>query len=276
MDAGKIVCLNGEYLPAGEAAVPAADQGLLFGRGLFETVRVSGGVPRLVGRHLSRLRESAGELGLELPYQPGELEDMLRRTAEKNGMDGGGLRLTLTAGGHLCRPTLLIQARGRAYTGEMYRRGIKAGLAPFPRNEGSPLVRHKTLNYWENLLARRLAAQEGWGEALFLNCSGSLAEGSVSNLFLVLGGKVVTPDAGSGLLPGITRRRVLELCAALKIPLEERAVGPGELRRADECFITNALMGVMPVTALENSPVGNGLPGEVAGLIASELEKATE
>lgn len=273
METAKIVCLNNRYLPAGEAAVPAADQGLLYGMGIFETVRVSGELPRQVGLHLSRLLRSAGELGLEVPYSLGAIEEMLYRTAQKNSMAEGGLRLTLTAGGGQCRPSLLVQPRDQTYGKEMYRRGIRAGFSPLVRNERSPLVRHKTLNYYENIIARRLASSSGWGEALFLNCSGNLAEGSVSNVFLVRDGRVITPEAGSGLLPGITRRRVMDACASLKIPLEERVVRPGELYGAGECFLTNSLMGVMPLTLLENTPIGNGVPGEITRLLASEMER---
>jgi len=122
-------------------------------------------------------------------------------------------------------------------------------------------------------MARRLAASSGWGEALFLNCSGNLAEGSVSNVFLVRDGRVITPESGSGLLPGITRRRVIDACASLKIPLEERVVGPGRLYGAGEIFLTNSLMGVMPLTRLENTPVGNGVPGEITRLVAQEMER---
>lgn len=272
MATGTIVCLNDRYIPAGEAVVPAADQGLLYGMGIFETVRVSGELPRLVGLHLSRLLKSAGELGLEVPYSPGAIEEMLYRTAQKNSIKEGGLRLTLTAGGVGCGPSLLVQPRELTYSEEMYRCGIRAGIAPFRRNERSPLVRHKTLNYYENILARRLAASSGWGEALFLNCSGNLAEGSVSNVFLVKDGRVITPEAQSGLLPGITRRRVMDVCAGAGIPLEERAVDPEELYLASECFITNSLMGVMPVTALGVNAVGSGQPGELTRRISSELK----
>lgn len=273
MDTINIVCLNGEYLAAGEAAVPVGDEGLLYGMGLFETIRLYGGSPRLADLHLSRLADSAGRLGLGIPFKLSEIEEMLYRTAEKNGIEEGGLRLTLTAGSAQCRPSLLVQARVQAYGEEMYRDGIRVGFAPFSRNEKSPLVRHKTLNYFENIMARRLASASGWGEALFLNSAGKLAEGSVSNIFLVNRGRVIAPDGNSGLLPGITRRRVINVCVTLEIPLEERVVDPEELYRADECFVTNSLMGVMPVIALESSAVGDGKPGKVTRLLSSEMEK---
>ncbi|MCL6610901.1 MAG: aminotransferase class IV [Peptococcaceae bacterium] len=272
MEAGGIICFNGEYLPAGEAAVPAADLGVLYGMGIFETVRVSRGRPGMMDRHLSRLFASAGELGLEVHFSREEIDRMARRTAAENRLEEGGLRITLTAGGEISRPCLFVTARKSPYRREQYRYGIRAGFSSVRRNKDSPLVRHKTLNYFENILARREARAAGWDEALFLNNSGGLAEGSVSNIFLVVRGKVITPHPESGLLPGITRGRVIEACAALQIPVEERTVSPGELFRAGECFVTNSLMGVMPVTSIGGAPVGNGRPGEITRLIAGSLQ----
>ncbi len=276
MGSGGTVCINGKYLRAGEAAVNVRDRGVLYGMGLFETIRVSGGRPRLVDRHLGRLFSSAGELGLEVPYGQGDIYEMIRRTAAENGMDRGALRLTLTAGGEDCAPSIFIQSRTSPYREEHYRRGLRAGFASLRRNEKSPLVRHKTLNYYENMLARREAAEAGWGEAIFLNTAGNLAEGAVSNLFLVNRGKVITPGLENGLLPGITRWRVMEACAILKVPVEERTIIPDELIRAGECFVTNSLMGVMPVVRVGDAAIGGGRPGEITLAVGEALEKELE
>lgn len=273
MNVGSVACLNGKYLPARNAVVPAGDEAVLYGMGLFETIRVAGGRPRLTERHLCRLLSSAGELGLEVPFGAGEISEMIFRTAAENAMDTGALRLTLTAGGAAFRPSVFIQARTSPYGGDQYRNGILTGISAIRRNEKSPLVKHKTLNYFENILARREARSAGWDEAIFLNTSGNLAEGAVSNIFLVDRGKVVTPGPESGLLPGITRRRVIEALASMGIPVEERTVGPGELLKAGECFITNSLMGVMPVVRIGSTEIGNGRPGEIAGMIIDALEK---
>ncbi|MFZ5634918.1 MAG: aminotransferase class IV [Bacillota bacterium] len=272
MEAGGVICLNGEFVPAGEAVISAVDQGVLYGVGLFETIRVAGGRPRLLDRHLSRLFASAGELGLEVPFGQEELAGMASRTAEENGMAGGGLRLTLTAGGAFSRPAVFITARKSPYREDQYRTGIRAGFSTIKRNNRSPLVRHKTLNYFENIMARREAVAAGWDEAIFLNTSGDLAEGSVSNIFLVDRGKVITPHLQSGLLPGITRRRVLELCTSMQVPVKERRVDPAELARAEECFITNALVGVMPLTRVGDIIIGSGAPGEVTRMIMAGLK----
>lgn len=267
-----IVCLNGRYLPAAEAAIPAGDRGVLYGMGIFETIRVAGGVPRFLDRHLSRLFRSAGDLGLEVPFGESEISLMARGTASENRMGEGALRLTLTAGGEGVRPGLFVTARENSYTPDQYRDGIRAGFSSVRKNELSPLARHKTLNYFENIIARREAGAAGWGEAFFLNTSGYLAEGAVSNIFLVAGGTVVTPDPASGLLPGITRERVIEACLREGIKVEERAVLPAELHRAGECFITNSLMGVLPVIRVGDTLVGSGGPGAVTRLIASSMD----
>lgn len=272
MGIGSIICINGEYLRPEKAAVNVSDHGVLFGIGIFETIRVEGGSPCVLDLHLSRLTVSAGELGLQLPFGIQEMGDMVCRTAKMNGMVRGGLRLTLTGGGTE-GPVVFIQARPLPYGEEHYRRGFSAGFSSIRRNEGSPLVRHKTLNYFENIIARREAGASGWDEALFLNNSGMLTEGAVSNIFIVNGGSVITPDTECGLLPGVTRGRVVGICRRLGIAVEERAVRPDELAGAREAFLTNALMGVMPLTRVAGAPVGHGAPGGITRAVMEEIEK---
>jgi len=195
-----IVCYNGEYLGSEQGSVPISDRGVLYGFGLFETIRVSGGRPRVLDRHTSRLFFSAGELGINVPFGAQEIQEMVCLTAQKNGMDQGGLRLTLTGGG-TGSPCLFIQARPLSYEQDRYHKGLSAAFSRIRRNEGSALVRYKTLNYYENIMARGEVAALGRDEALFLNNSGNLAEGAISNIFLVAGGKVKTPHPRCGLLP---------------------------------------------------------------------------
>ncbi|MCL4441949.1 MAG: aminotransferase class IV [Firmicutes bacterium] len=272
MGIGSIVCINGEYLRAEKAAVNVSDQGVLFGVGIFETIRVESGRPCVLSLHLSRLTGSAGELGLHLPFEIQEIGDMVCRTAQMNGVVRGGLRLTLTGGG-AAGPVVFIQARPWPYGEEQYRRGFSAGFSTIRRNEGSPLVRHKTLNYFENMIARREAGASGWDEALFLNNSGMLTEGAVSNIFIVNSGRVITPDIECGLLPGVTRGRIIGICSRLGIVAEERAVRPEELAGAREAFLTNALMGVMPLTRVAGAPVGHGAPGGITRAVMEEVGK---
>lgn len=264
-----IVCVNGNFLDSDQPAINPLDQGLLYGFGLFETILVKEGCPSLVQHHFNRLFSCAEKIGLTIPFLISELLWLVEQTIKKNNINTGSIRLTLTAGDDKSAtstaPTLIIFGRQPlAYTHDHYKHGLTAGFADTRRNEYSPLVRLKTINYLENLLAKRYAQTRGWDEALFFNTSGNLAEGSTSNIFLVKNGMVITPNLEQGLLPGIIRRIIIEECIALGIPAEERIISEKEVWEADECFLTNSLMGVMPLVKINGNKIGNGRPGMIS------------
>lgn len=231
--------------------------------------------------HFARLFASAKTLEIPVPFPVAGLEELVRKMINKNSVSNGSVRLTLTAGtagtaalaadnAGASGSTLVIFTRQPlAYTDAHYHRGLRAGFVKIRRNEHSPLVRLKTINYLENLLAKKEARLYGWDEALFLNTAGNLAEGAVSNIFLVKNGRVITPAADQGLLPGVMRKVVLSKCACLGIPAEERAVALPEVFAADECFLTNALMGVMPLVEINGRPVDGG-----PGMLTRKLNQA--
>jgi len=126
------------------------------------------------------------------------------------------------------------------------------------RDETSPLCRAKTLNYLPSVLAAAEALDLGADDALMLNRSGKVAEATSSNIFLVLNGRLVTPDLQSGVLPGVTRAVVIELARAIGIPVEERPVSVSELAKAEEIFLTNSIAGLRAVERLNDRPVGRG------------------
>ncbi len=179
----RLVCINGEFFPAPEAKIPVFDQGVLYGAGLFETIKVSGGNPVRSDLHISRLESSAEALGLELPFKKEDILQMLKSTAENNNMPEGALRLTLTRGSAGFKPVMFITARELPYSKEAFIEGIKVGFSFVKRNKDSLLIRHKTLNYFENILAKQHASQNGWDEAIMLNNEGFVTEGSASNIF---------------------------------------------------------------------------------------------
>ncbi|HAG12068.1 MAG TPA: hypothetical protein DCK76_12045 [Desulfotomaculum sp.] len=271
-----IVCVNGSFLGSDQPAINPLDQGLLYGFGLFETILVKEGYPSLIWRHFDRLFSSAGKIGLTVPFSISELIWFAEQTIEKNNINTGSIRLTLTAGSDISAastaPTLIISSRQPlAYTHDHYKQGLTAGFADIKRNEHSPLVRLKTINYLENLLAKRYARNRGWDEALFFNTSGNLAEGSTSNIFLVKDGGVITPNTEQGILPGIIRHILLEKCIAMGIPAEESIISEKEVWEADECFLTNSLMGVMPLVKINGNKIGDGRPGIISRKLSSEL-----
>jgi len=152
-----------------------------------------------------------------------------------------------------------------AATTEMYEKGVAVAIVSITRN--SPLAIDpavKSGNYLNNVLALGEARRRNKAyEAILCGGDGSIAEGSTSNIFMVKGGEVGTPPPEAGILDGITRAKVLELCRGNAIPLVERRISPDELRGADEAFITSATRGVLPVTTIDEKPVGGGTPGPV-------------
>lgn len=156
------------------------------------------------------------------------------------------------------------------YPLRVYRSGLKAVTATYRRNSQSPLSQLKTANYLENILARQEAKRAGADEALLLNEKGILAEASMSNLFLVKDGALMTPDLASGILPGITRGVVLEIAAKLGIKAVETEIPPKTISKADEAFLTNSLVEIVPLVELDGKPVSDGK----RGVITARLQKA--
>ena len=173
------------------------------------------------------------------------------------GIHTGALTL-----GAAAEPTLTLIAKPlHPPPPERYERGIALVTASVRRNADSPLPGHKTLNYLESLLAKTEAKEAGADDALLLNTRGEVAEAASSNLFIVRGERLVTPPVDAAILPGITRRQVLRLAAALGIEAAERAIQPDELPAADEAFLTNAIVEALPVRTLDGQPIGNVTPG---------------
>ena len=266
------VFLNGRFVEGGEAAVPALDRGLLYGYGLFETMHSYGGRVFRLEEHYRRLSEGAAVLDLPPALTLDDLRAAIDTLLERNGLGDAYLRLTVTAGpapddGGASPSVLLVARPLSGYPSALYRRGMAAVTSATRRNEASPLSRVKSLNYLDNLLAREEARRKGADEAILLNTRGLVAEGSASNVFLVSDGRLLTPGLDSGVLPGITRAAVLELAREAGIACAEGEVATEALVQAAEAFLTNSIMGVMPLTRLDGRPIGSGRPGPVAGAI---------
>lgn len=271
-----LVYLDGAFLPADEAKLPAADAGRLYGRGLFETFRARRGSVFLLDRHLARLRAGARTLGIEPPEELDQLSAVLRELAERCGLEDARMRLTVTAGPEGGRPSLLLQARPASddYPEEVYERGIRVIVASARRNETSPLARIKSVNYLDNLLAREESRRAGADEALLLNTRGLLAEASTANLFIARDGGLATPPVSDGALPGITRGAVLELARDAGIAAREASLTLDDLYQATEAFLTNAIASVLPVVSVDERKVGSDKPGELTRRVRILYEEA--
>jgi len=174
-----------------------------------------------------------------------------------------------------CRqPTVLILAgHYQPYPKQVYEKGFRAVVSSIRRNSQSPLSRLKSANYLENMLAKQQARAAGVDEAICLNEKGLLAEASMSNIFLVDDGILRTPGEESGILPGITREVVLELASQLGINTFEQDISLDELFQAQEAFLTNSLMEIMPLTEIDGKPVGSGEPESVTRRLMASYKK---
>lgn len=230
------------------------DWGLLYGYGVFETIRVYEGMPFDLDRHLNRMTESARHLKIvEVPSLQWTQDITAEATKFARDLKNGLIRITLTGGNpEMGMPSrLLLAARAVTYTPADQSAGIDVTFADTPRNERSPLVRYKTLNQLENILAYRAGVKRGYHETIFLNLAGNIAEASRSNVFMVRRGKVVTPSLRCGILPGITRQHIIEIARRLGYVVQERPISKKELLDCDECFLSNAHMEVMPVAVID-------------------------
>lgn len=287
----EIIYLNGQLERRLEAKLSPFDHGFLYGYGLFETMRAYNGHIFRLDSHLTRLRCSAESIGLThgvLATEEGKLSLKAACTAtlEANELTDARIRLTVTAGEgdmtpdpRTCsNPTVLVTARRLdPLPPEKYETGFKATISSLRRNSRSPLSRLKSTCYMENILARMTARASGYDEAIFLNEQGSLAEGSTTNIFLVSNGELITPSSESGVLPGITREAVLEIARTSNIKANERLVNLDELVEAQEAFVTNSVLELMPLVSVEGKPIGTGKPGKLAGdLLAAYRELVDE
>ena len=283
----EIIYLNGRLISRFEAKLSPFDHGFLYGYGLFETMRAYNGHIFRLDSHLTRLRCSAESIGLThsiLTTEDGKqsLKAACLETLEANKLKDARLRLTVSAGegdmtpdpSTCSSPTILIAAQNLVpLPSEKYETGFKAALSFLRRNSQSPLSRLKSTCYMENILARMVARAAECDEAIFLNEQGYLAEGSTTNVFLVSNGELITPSFKSGVLPGITREAVLEIARVSNIETRERQVELKELIEAEETFVTNSVLELMPLTWFEGKPIGAGKAGQLTKELLADYRK---
>ncbi len=279
----EIVYLNGSLMSLSQAKLSPLDYGLLYGYGLFETMRAYSGRIFRLEKHLARLSRSAKLLGIDLESIP-DLEKALYNTLQANNLSNARIRLTLSGGeGEPVpdllpqNPTVIIVARSYTpYPHQVYEQGFKAIVSRIRRNTQSPTSVVKSLNYLDNLLARQEAKLAGADEAILLNEQGFLAEGSTSNIFLVSNNTLLTPSEDSGILPGITREVILELAPSLGMKTIERKIALKELLQADEAFFTNSLIEIMPLTQVSGQDIGSGRAGKATHRLMTAYKELVE
>jgi branched-chain amino acid aminotransferase len=270
------VWLNGRLLDEEDACVSVRDRGLLLGDGVFETLRSHKGRLPTLTAHIERLE--AGAAVLAIPVPPGdELARAARAVAREVHGEDARIRITVTSGSGppgLGRGGELATVLVTATELPAWPAAASAVVAGWPHNERSPLAGVKTTSRADTVLALARARQEGVDEAIFLNQAGNLCEATTANVFLVIGGRVVTPPLSAGCLAGITRAQALALCAELGIDAVEADVGAHALAAADELFLTSSTRGIQPLVRLDGKPIGGGGAGPLTTRLADALGEA--
>lgn len=285
--------LNGKLVDESAASISIHDTGLLHGAGLFTTMRAYSGVVFRIEDHLRRLRHSCGELLVPLTWKDEDLIAAARELLQANGLTEARLRLTVTRGRVMhdpdtvrLEPTAFLTAVPlQPYPKDHYEHGVT--VIAYDRHKLNPfdiLAGHKALEYVGRFAALNTARQLGAVEALWFNVHNFLQEGSISNVFIVKSGTLHTPPTPSDLdypeiadrtpysrsnvLPGIARKTVIEIAEREKIAVTIGPLTINDLLGADEIFLTNSVMEVMPVCRIERKGIGKEQPGDLTRKMA--------
>lgn len=272
-----IVFVNGQFVPEAAATVSVFDRSFLFGDGLFETMRVANGKLFRWMQHMQRLERGAEFLGIKIPFARDALARFAAELVARNPMPDALLRLTLSRGvgvrGYSTKgadnPTLVMSlhpigapnsdSAGSERAGSEIGAPLRwrAHIARFRLPSGEAVAQFKTCNKLVQILARAEAEAAGADEALLLNTDGFVVEAAAGNLFWIQDGTVCTPPITGGVLAGVTRALVLELCAKLSVPCRESNIRPSELARMDAAFLSLSSHGIVELTAVDGVALGS-------------------
>ena len=278
MTAAPMIWFNGELISANDACVSPFDLGLTVGLGVFETMAAYDGKVFAYDLHHARLIKSAEVFALQVPERS-VISAAIAEVIEANHYHQGRYRIRLTLsgganqlGGGRQQGDVMVTAQAARSADSASDSGsdlAKLAWVPFVINERAATAGVKSTSYADHVLAYRHALNAGADEALMFNSQGHLAEGSMSNVFVVKDGVVQTPSLASGCLPGVTRQLVINLCADLDLPVEECQLGVQDIDNADEIFLTSSLREIQAAVLLgTKARATEAVTGEVTGRLA--------
>ncbi|MCC6212001.1 MAG: D-amino acid aminotransferase [Burkholderiales bacterium] len=263
-----MVFLNGKYLPVEEARVPVLDRGFIFGDGVYELVPVYSRIPFRLDEHLARLERSLAAVRIRNPYSRAEWRDIVLAVMGKQPFEDQGIYFQVTRGvarrDHAfpkdVAPTVFVMSNPLVTPPrELVDRGASAVTAVDDRWLRCDV---KSISLIGNCLLRQASVDAGAAETILFR-DGMLTEASASNVFVVKRGAVLSPPKSNLILPGITFDVIVELAKGAGLPLEFRAIAEGEVRAADELWVTSSSKEVLAIVSLDGKPVGEGRPGPV-------------
>jgi len=277
------IWLDGKLVDKADAKISVYDHGLLYGDGVFEGIRVYNGKVFRPDAHMRRLYDSALAIRLTIPMSPEQFKAAIEQTVKANHFTDCYVRAVVTRGvGYLglnpnkCQsPSAFIIADTiEMYPKEVYEKGMAVITASITRNHPNALSpRIKSLNYLNNILAKIEAIDAGAGEAIMLNHEGFVSECTADNLFIVRHGALATPATHDGILEGVTRDTILQICREMGISCQEKTLTRHDIYVSDECFLTGTGAEVVPVTKIDGRPIGSGQVGPLTRKLMEAFHK---
>ncbi|MEM4576579.1 MAG: branched-chain-amino-acid transaminase [Candidatus Nezhaarchaeales archaeon] len=281
-----LVYIDGQLVPKSSAKISVFDHGFLYGDGVFEGIMVYNGVAFKLKEHVDRLYDSARALCIDIPMKEEEMIKTIVNVIRANGFKNAYVRVIVTRGvGDLgldprkcSKPTIVIIVdKIKLFDDEVWKRGITAIISSVRRDSVDATTHEiKSMNYLNSILAKIEANAVGADEAIMLDERGFVAEGTGENVFIVKNGVIYTPSRASGILPGITRARVIKLAEEMGYKVVERDITPAELLTADEVFLTGTAAGIVPVTKIAGRTIGDGKPGPITRKLIEKFRELRE
>jgi branched-chain amino acid aminotransferase len=280
------VYINGLFTRLSNAKVSILDRGFCYGDGLFETLRSNNGKVFRLEHHINRLFKSLSQVLIELPMTRLELMRVVQETISRNKFKNAILRLAVTRGDTQSNiqidsnvpPTLVINIRPFVPLAKsVYKKGIRIMLFQERANRTNGLEnRLKSCNYLSNILIKEISDRKNYMEGIVVDPDFGVTEGTTSNIFIVKQGILKTPPLSPYVLEGVTRQVVLEIAKEHKIPFLAEQISTDDILKADEVFITNSGIEIVPVTQVDSGVIGNKKPGILTEFFHDEFLKCVE
>jgi branched-chain amino acid aminotransferase len=279
-----VVYVDGEWYPKSRASISVFDHGMLYGDGVFEGIRAYNGVIFQFKQHLERLYSSAKSIRLQIPLAPDVMTKAVVETLKRNGLKDAYIRLVVTRGvGDLgvdprkCRKASIIiitEYADPSFGALAKQKGISV-IISWVRRDAVDATTHeiKSLNYLNSVLAKLEALDAGADDALMLDRNGFVSEATTTNLFVVTHGEIYTPPSTAGILPGVTRRRIIKLARELGYRVVERGLTPYDVTNADESFLTGTLSEIVPLVKVRGIEIADGKVGPITRRIIEAFVK---
>ncbi|TCO74398.1 aminotransferase class IV [Marinisporobacter balticus] len=245
------ISFNGNLIKGSDAFASPNNEGFQYGYGLFETLKIVDGKIFFIEEHLARLKKGCKELNIGLAYDLKLIQKYAYALIHQNNIVFGALKILYAKDND--GYDLLITTRKNAYNEEKYTKGFKLCFATTKKNPYAKLTYIKSNNYLENILTKAYALKNGYDEAIFLNVHEKISEGTYTNIFFVKDKIIHTPSISCGILEGIMRKKIIDLIHACNLTLKIGEFNKEDLLGADEIFLTNSLMEIMPVYQLAHT-----------------------